>query len=199
MASLSQNDHNIIAEHPLNSTLDHLRDLLRNTEKSCEVVDHDFDQGLQKAILELLGILLLSEPADYLPSLTGNRHVAYDLLWLRQRIWEGKFNYQLYRSLSHSLSSKKHLMSISGTLSSNSSSLSLKIPRLQTFLSFSMTLPSRLHPPASKFANGEKQESSKRYKNAHIGTLEDSSLSILRKKTGLNRLRKFIEPCKIDI
>lgn len=67
MASLSQNDHNIIAEHPLNSTLDHLRDLLRKTEKSCNAVDDDFDQGLQKAILELLGTLLLSEPAIIFP------------------------------------------------------------------------------------------------------------------------------------
>lgn len=29
--------------------------------------------------------------------------------------------------------------------------------------------------------------------------LEDSSLNILRKKIGLNRSRKFIEPCKIDM
>lgn len=100
MASLSQNDHNIIAEHPLNSTLDHLRDLLRKTEKSCNAVDDDFDQGLQKAILELLATLLLSETANYLPSQTGNRNVAIDLLSLRDRIQKGDFNYQLYRSLS---------------------------------------------------------------------------------------------------
>ena len=100
MASLSQNDHNIIAEHPLNSTLDHLRGLLRKTEKSCDAVDDDSDQGLQKAILELLAALLLSDPANYLPSRTGNGYVASDLLRLRARIQKGDFNYQLYRSLS---------------------------------------------------------------------------------------------------
>lgn len=100
MANLSQIDHNIIAEHPLNSSLDHLRSLLRKTEKSYDAADDNSDQGLQKAILELLVTLLLSEAAEYLPSQTGNRDVASDLLRLRTRIKKGDFNYQRYRSLS---------------------------------------------------------------------------------------------------
>lgn len=99
-ANLSQNDHNIIAEQPLDSSLDHLRGLLQKTEKSCDAADDDSDKGLQKAILELLGTLLLSEAANYLPSQTGNRDVASDLLRLRNCIQKGDFNYQLYRSLS---------------------------------------------------------------------------------------------------
>ena len=96
MANLSQNNHNIIAEHPLNSSLDHLQDLLRKTKKSCDAADHDSDQGLQKAILKLLDILLLFEAVNYLFSQTENRDVASDLLRLRKCIQKDDFNYQHY-------------------------------------------------------------------------------------------------------
>ena len=100
MANLSQNDHNIIAEHPLNSFLNHLRGLLRKTKKSCDATDDNFYQGFQKAMLKLFDTLLLSEAANYLPSQIENRDVVSDLLKLRKRIQKGDFNYQRYRSLS---------------------------------------------------------------------------------------------------
>ena len=61
MANLSQSDRNIIAEHPLDKCLDHLRDLLRKAEQKHEqnslsyhdVVDST-DSDSQKAISRLL-------------------------------------------------------------------------------------------------------------------------------------------------
>lgn len=100
MANLSQNDYNVIAEHPLDSSLDHLRGLLRKTEKPCDTADDDSDPGFRKAILELLATLLTLDAAKYLPSPVGNRDVAFDIIRLHQRIQKGEFNYQLYRSLS---------------------------------------------------------------------------------------------------
>lgn len=98
MANLSHNDHNVIAEHPLDSSLDHIQVLLRKTES--DTPDDDSDQGPKKAILELLVALLTSDAAKYLSSPVGNRDVAFDLLRLHQRIQKGDFSYQLYRSLS---------------------------------------------------------------------------------------------------
>ena len=100
MANLLQNDHNIIAEHLLDSFLDHLWGLFQKTEKFCDAADDDSDQGLQKAILELLLTFLLSEAAIYLCSKTGNRDVASDLLRLRKRIQKSDFKYQHYHLLS---------------------------------------------------------------------------------------------------
>ena len=100
MANLSQNDHNIIAKHPLDSSLDYLQGLLQKTEKSCDAADNDSDQGLQKAILELFLTLLSLEATIYLPSQTGNRDVASNLLWLRKCIQKGDFEHQYYYLLS---------------------------------------------------------------------------------------------------
>ncbi len=100
MATLSQDDRTIVAEHPLDNALDHLRGSLRTAEKFCDVADDNSDQRLQKATLEFFGALLLSEAANYLPSKTENRNVASDLLKLRERIQKGGLNYQYYRTLS---------------------------------------------------------------------------------------------------
>jgi hypothetical protein len=78
----------------LDNSLDHLRGSLRTAEKSCDAADDNSDQSLRKATLELLGALLLSEAANYLPSKTGNRNVASDLLKLRERNQKGGLNYQ---------------------------------------------------------------------------------------------------------
>lgn len=100
MVNLSQNDHNIIAEHSLNNSLDHLQGLFRKTKKSYDAVDDDSDQGLQKIILKFFDILFLSKAVNYFSSQTENRNVTFDLLRLRERIQKSDFNYQLYRSLS---------------------------------------------------------------------------------------------------
>ena len=100
MATLSPDDRTIIAEHPLDNSLDHLLGSLRKAEKSCDAADDGSDQRPKEATLKLLAALLLSEAANYLPLKTGNRNVASDLLKLRERIQKGDFTYQHYRLLS---------------------------------------------------------------------------------------------------
>jgi len=107
MANLSQDDRTIIAEHPLDDSLDHLRDVFRKAEQSYKpgaiaydgAVDRS-DQGLQKATSRLLSALMGSDVALYLPSGIGNRNVASDLLRVRERVQKGDFNYEHYRALS---------------------------------------------------------------------------------------------------
>ncbi|KAL9121789.1 MAG: hypothetical protein Q9187_001654 [Circinaria calcarea] len=100
MASLLETDRIIIAEHPLDNSLDHLRDALREAETSYTAADDDkFVQGAQKTALRLLGALESSEVAIHLNSGIGNGDVASDLLNLRQRVQKGDFNYEHYRAL----------------------------------------------------------------------------------------------------
>ncbi len=107
MANLSQNDRNIIAEHPLDKCLDHLRDPLRRVEQKYEpnsLSHHDVVNGAdsdpQKAISRLLTTLMSHEVALDLRSKTGSGDIASDLLGLRRRVRNGNFIYEHCRALS---------------------------------------------------------------------------------------------------
>ncbi len=107
MANLSQNDRIIIAEHPLDKCLDHLRDPLRRAEQRYEpnsLSHHDVVNGAdsdpQKAILRLLTTLMSHEVALDLRSKTGSGDIASDLFGLRRRVRNGNFNYEHHRALS---------------------------------------------------------------------------------------------------
>lgn len=107
MANLSQEDRNIIAEHPLEKYLDHLQDPLRKAEHNNKpgslshngIVNRP-DQGPQKAISRLLGALQVHEVAFDLQSKTGGGDVASELSALFRRVRNSNFNYEHYHSLS---------------------------------------------------------------------------------------------------
>lgn len=99
MAYISQDDRTVIAEHPLDDSLDHLQDALQKAEQSYDAEDHNFSQELGKATSRLLVALLTSNAALYLNSKIGNRDLASHLLMLRKNVLGGDFNYEHYRSL----------------------------------------------------------------------------------------------------
>ena len=107
MTDLSQKDRNIIAEHPLDKWLDHLRDPLRKAEANYEphsLSHHDAvdgtDLGPQKAISRLLTTLMGHEVAFNLRSKTGSGDLASELSALFRRVRNGDFNYEHCRALS---------------------------------------------------------------------------------------------------
>ncbi|KAL8647621.1 MAG: hypothetical protein Q9210_005451 [Variospora velana] len=107
MANLSQNDRNIIAEHPLDKCLDHLQDPLRKAEHNYRSASLSYDgtvdsldSGPQKAISRLLHALQGHEVALDLRSKTGHGDVASELSALFRRVRNGHFNYEHYRALS---------------------------------------------------------------------------------------------------
>jgi hypothetical protein len=95
MVDLLPVDHNIIAQHPLNSTLDHLQEALQRAEQlyQCDPAPDD-DQEAQKAILRLLATLMGHNVALEL------RNVASELASLYGRVASGKFNYGHHRAVS---------------------------------------------------------------------------------------------------
>ena len=107
MANLSQDNHKIIMEHPLNDSLDHLRNVLQKAEQSYKPNAISYDgavgsssQGPEKAISRLLIALISSDVALYLPSRTGTQNMCFDLVAVRTRVQKGDFNYEYYRALS---------------------------------------------------------------------------------------------------
>ena len=107
MANLSQNDRTIIAEHPLDTSLDHLREPLRKAEQDYRPrsISHDvsvgsLDSGLQKAISRLLNALGGHEVAFNLHSKIGIDNVATELSNLFGLIQRGRYDYEHYRALS---------------------------------------------------------------------------------------------------
>ena len=107
MANLSQEDRNIIAEHPLDKYLDHLQDPLRKAEQKYRpdpLSHHDTVEnaqaGFRKAVSRLLTTLMGHEVALDLQSKTGSGDVASELSALFRRVRNGNFNYEHYRSLS---------------------------------------------------------------------------------------------------
>ena len=107
MANLSQNDRNIIAEHPLDTSLDHLREPLRNTEQSykpaslsfdgaADSSDHESHEAISKFLLALMG----HKAAYNLRSKIGSDNVASELSELFKRVQRGHYNYEHYRALS---------------------------------------------------------------------------------------------------
>ena len=107
MANLSQGDLTIIAKHPLDSSLNHLQDSLRQAEQSCKpsfttyggAVDSS-DQAPPKAIWRLLYTLQGHEVALDLRSKSGQGDLASELSTLFRRVRNGDFNYEQYRALS---------------------------------------------------------------------------------------------------
>ena len=97
----------MIAEHPLNDTLDQLHDPLRRAEQSykqdCISYDGTADdpqQGSVKIISRLLSTLRGHEAAFDLRSKTGYGDVASELSTLFNRVRNGDFSYEHYHELS---------------------------------------------------------------------------------------------------
>ena len=106
MASLSRNDRTVITKHPLDDSLDHLRDSLQKAEQSYEpnLIAYNGGntrvQGPLKAVSRLLSILQGHEVALTLRSKTGAEDLASELSTLFRRVRKGDFNYQQYRAFS---------------------------------------------------------------------------------------------------
>ena len=107
MANLSQNDYNIIAEHPLDTSLDHLRKPLRKIEQSYELGSLSFDGAAdhsdlepQEAISKILLALMGHKVAYILHSKVGDSNIATELSKIFGLIQSGRYNYEHYRALS---------------------------------------------------------------------------------------------------
>ncbi|KAL2042020.1 hypothetical protein N7G274_005208 [Stereocaulon virgatum] len=107
MAKLSQNDLNIIAEHPLDTSLDQVREPLRKIEQSYKPGSLSFDGvadgpdfGHQKVLSRLLYTLQGHDVALDLRSKIGNSNIASELSELFKRIQGNRYNYEHYRALS---------------------------------------------------------------------------------------------------
>ena len=107
MTNLSQNDRDIIAEHPLDTSLNHLRDPLQKAEQDYRPRSPSYDgtvdnlnSGPQKAISRLLNALEGHEVAFNLRSKIENINIASELSDLFKRVQSGRYNYEHYRALS---------------------------------------------------------------------------------------------------
>jgi len=105
MTEFSLDDRIIIAEHPLGSSLDHLREPLQKVEQtygpdSLSYNVNSSDEGPQKVTSRLLTTLMGHEVALDLRSKTANRNVSSELATLVGRIRKGDFNYEHYGTLS---------------------------------------------------------------------------------------------------
>jgi hypothetical protein len=107
MANLSQDDRAVIAKHPLDDSLDHLRDSLQKAEQSRRpgsTSDNSAgdirDQDPLKIVSRLLSILQRHDVALTLRSKTGNENLAFELSTLFRRVQKNNFDYQQYRILS---------------------------------------------------------------------------------------------------
>ena len=106
MANLSQNDRNIIAEHPLATSLDHLREPLRKMEQSYKPSSLLYDGtadvpelSAQQAISRHLATLMDHKAALDLRSKTGSGDIASELFMLRKSVRNGNYVYEHYRAL----------------------------------------------------------------------------------------------------
>ncbi|KAI9808740.1 MAG: hypothetical protein M1825_003892 [Sarcosagium campestre] len=107
MNNLTETDRNIIAEHPLDKCLRHLRDPLLEAEQDCKAGSLSYDgsingvvSGPQKAISRLLSTLQSHEVALNLRSKIGGSNVGGDLSKLFGLVQSGRYNYEDYRTLS---------------------------------------------------------------------------------------------------
>ena len=108
MANLSQNDRNIIEQHPLGNHLNHLQEPLRKAEQDYRPRStlHDgtvnnLDSGPRKAISQLLSTLAGHEAPFNLRSKTRNIDLASELYELIKHVRSGRYDYEHYRALSH--------------------------------------------------------------------------------------------------
>ncbi|KAM5469182.1 hypothetical protein MauCBS54593_004534 [Microsporum audouinii] len=106
MTNLSQDDRNTIEKYPFNNSLDHLEDLLQDTEKLYETcpISYDgavdgLDEACQKTVSRLLFSLQGTEAAFALQSGTSARNIAAEIALLFERVQRGDFSYTQYRPL----------------------------------------------------------------------------------------------------
>ncbi|OAX84081.1 hypothetical protein ACJ72_01560 [Emergomyces africanus] len=107
MASLTQSDCDIVAKHPLKTSLDYLRDILEDAERSYRPHLNSYDGAVdtpssvcQEAISDLLGALMTQKSAFNLSSRLGNRNLASDISNLFGHVQQDDFSYEVYRPLS---------------------------------------------------------------------------------------------------
>ncbi|RMZ89596.1 hypothetical protein DV736_g3180, partial [Chaetothyriales sp. CBS 134916] len=100
MATLSQDDRDLIVRHPLDNSLHHLEKSLRDAERSYTSASSlrgdatdDSEDGRQKAISRLLTALMGQETALDLHSRVSNRNVASELATLLGRFRQGQVSY----------------------------------------------------------------------------------------------------------
>ena len=105
MATLSEHDRDVIARHPLGTSLDRLRKSLQHAEQSYSSISGRYDdvdnseQDRQKAVSRLLSAFIGMEAAPDLHSKINNRDVITELAGLARCIRKGHFNYSYYRPL----------------------------------------------------------------------------------------------------
>ena len=100
MAELSAHDRTIIAEHPLEDSLDHVRDALRKSEQSYDGAANTSNQGPKGATSRLLLALMGTKVAFDLRSKSGNGNIASELSMVFRRVQNDDFDYKHYRALS---------------------------------------------------------------------------------------------------
>ncbi|KMP10203.1 hypothetical protein CIRG_09884 [Coccidioides immitis RMSCC 2394] len=106
MANLSQENRNIIQQYPLNTSLDHLHDVLGDIEAlymshpvSSDGIPRHLDKACQTAVSRLLSALQGTEVALVLRPGIGSRNVASELARLFERVQNHNFSYDSYRPL----------------------------------------------------------------------------------------------------
>ncbi|PHH88294.1 hypothetical protein CDD83_7724 [Cordyceps sp. RAO-2017] len=106
MAALSEDDRDIIARHPFDSSLDYLKKSLQDAEESYVSASCSHDDTVnscadnrQKAISRLLSAFQGAEAALIIRSAISSRNVAADLALLFARVQNGDFTYSYYRPL----------------------------------------------------------------------------------------------------
>ena len=106
MANLSQNDRNIIAEHPLSKCLDYLQESLQEAEQNhgpgpilYNSTFTDKNQRRQEAISSFL-LALMGHKAFNLCLEIGDDNIATELRKLFGLVRGGRYNYKHYCTLS---------------------------------------------------------------------------------------------------
>ena len=101
MANLLEEDLTFIAKHPLDGSLNHLRDSLEKADQFYKLSSTSDDgagdthvQGLLNAVLRLLNTLADHDVAFTLCSKTKNENLASELSTLFRCIQNKNFNYQ---------------------------------------------------------------------------------------------------------
>ena len=113
MANLSQSDRNIIAEHPLDTSLDHLREPLRNTEQrykpasllfdgAADTSDYEPYEAISKFLLALMG----HKAAYNLRSKISESNIATELSKIFGFVQSSRYDYEHYRALSRLIVTK---------------------------------------------------------------------------------------------
>ncbi|RCI16304.1 hypothetical protein L249_2827 [Ophiocordyceps polyrhachis-furcata BCC 54312] len=106
MATLSEDDRDIVARHPLDNSLDCLTQTLQDVEDFYISIsgllddsEKNFADNHQKTICRLLSALMGTEAGLSLRSATSSRHVSSELALIYARVRNGDFDYSYYRPL----------------------------------------------------------------------------------------------------